>query len=150
MFGEPSDVDAECNARLFIGDNYGDGTATMRCQLPHGHDGVHREEFQRRGGAVVITWVADERQRCDHGCGRWEHEHEHGGSERTSCPKYAYDHEYSDCAHCHPGKEPKTCAACGKTYYYERGHVRHCAARDPLAEDAFNHATDDDLAEEPT
>lgn len=32
MYGEPEDVDGECNARLYIGDNYGDNHATMRCQ----------------------------------------------------------------------------------------------------------------------
>lgn len=124
MFGEPGDEDGECNARLFIGDNYGDGTATMRCQLAPGHDGVHREEFEREGGMVTITWVRDERQKCDHGCGKWEHEH--GGSERSSCPKYAYEHEYSDCTYCHPGEDPKTCEKCGKTCYWLEGHKRSC------------------------
>lgn len=126
MFGEPSDTVGECNARLFIGDNYGDGTATMRCQLPIGHDGIHREQFERKGGPVTITWTADEREKCDHGCGQWRHDHDRD-NESAVCPKDAADHEFSDCAYCHPGREPKTCAACGKTYYYERGHLRHCA-----------------------
>lgn len=75
MYGEPDDAEGECNARLFIGDNYGDNTATMRCQLVPGHEGVHKEEFERKGGKVTITWVADERERCDHGCGQWDHAH---------------------------------------------------------------------------
>lgn len=123
MWGEPEDGDNECNARLFIGDNYGDGTATMRCQLPPGHEGLHREEFARDGGPVVVTWTADERKRCNHGCGQWEHAHK---DETISCPRDADDHEYSDCAYCHPGETATTCAACGKLHYYEEGHKRHC------------------------
>ena len=124
MFGEPEDTEDECNARLFIADNYGDGTATMRCQLPLGHVGLHQEQFDRKGGPVTITWTADERRRCDHGCGRWDHEHRGGLDE--GCPRYADAHEFSDCAHCHPGEEAKTCAACGTPHYYEEGHRRHC------------------------
>lgn len=126
MFGEPQDEEDACNARLFIGDNYGDGTATMRCQLPLKHDGLHREQFERKGGAVTITWVADERKKCDHGCNQWEHAHD---SETIACPKDADDHEFSDCAYCHPNKEGTTCAACAKTYYYEDGHKRYCTGQ---------------------
>jgi len=46
MFGEPEDLESACNARLFSADNYGDGSATIRCQLSPGHDGVHREQFE--------------------------------------------------------------------------------------------------------
>lgn len=61
MFGEPSDVDGECNAHLYIADNYGDNHATMRCQLESGHEGPHKEEFDRDGKPVVVTWHNDER-----------------------------------------------------------------------------------------
>lgn len=66
MYGEPKDVEGECNAHLYIGDNYGDGHATMRCQLPDGHDGPHRERYSHRGldgepGPVEITWEKDDR-----------------------------------------------------------------------------------------
>lgn len=123
MFGEPSDVDGECNARLFLGDNYGDGTTTMRCQLPPDHTDLHREQFEREGGMVTITWVTDERERCDHGCGQWRHDHH---DENVVCPRDTADHEFSDCAYCHPGIESKRCLACGKMYYYEEGHRRQC------------------------
>ena len=58
------DADGECNARLYIGDDYGDNHATMRCQLPEGHDGPHQEQFKREGGKqqVTITWTLDERE----------------------------------------------------------------------------------------
>lgn len=125
MFGEPSDVSGECNALLFIADNYGDNEATIRCQLPLGHDDVHREQFERRGGMVTITWASDERKKCDHGCGQWTHAHR----ESIVCPQDAADHEFSDCAYCHPGKSPLTCGHCGKTHYYEEGHLRHCAKK---------------------
>jgi hypothetical protein len=123
MWGEPLDDPSQCNARLFIGDNYGDGTATMRCQLAPGHDSVHREEFTRPGGTVTITWSADEREKCDHGCGQWRHDHR---DKDIQCPADAADHEFSDCAHCHPGVPALTCASCSKTYYYEEGHKRCC------------------------
>lgn len=61
MFGEPEDVEGECNARLYIGDNYGDNHATVRCSLEPGHDGTHKEEFLRQDKPVTITWWLDER-----------------------------------------------------------------------------------------
>ena len=61
MWGEPEDVDGECNAHLYIGDNFGDNHATMRCQLELGHDGPHKEEFKRGGKPVVVTWYIDEK-----------------------------------------------------------------------------------------
>lgn len=60
MFGPPIDVDGECNARLEIGDDYGDNVCTMRCSLAAGHEGPHTEQFDR-SGPVVITWVSDAR-----------------------------------------------------------------------------------------
>jgi len=60
MYGEPEDVKGECNARLYIADDFGDNHATMRCQLPEGHDGLHKEEFNH-DSPVVITWQRDER-----------------------------------------------------------------------------------------
>jgi len=62
MFGEPEDVEGECNARLYIADNFGDNHATMRCQLSKGHDGSHQEVFHRDGGEVRVTWEGDERE----------------------------------------------------------------------------------------
>jgi len=61
MFGPPKDIDGECNARLRIADDYGDNCATMRCQLEPGHDGLHREIFQRPDGPVTVTWHGDAR-----------------------------------------------------------------------------------------
>ena len=62
MFGPPKDVEGECNARLHIGDDYGDNCATMRCGLSPGHEGLHREEHGETGNPVVVTWVKDERE----------------------------------------------------------------------------------------
>jgi hypothetical protein len=127
MFGEPEDVESACNARLFIADNYGDSSSTIRCQLTLSHDGLHREQFEREGGTVTITWVADERKRCDHGCGQWDHAHTHRYDDNAiPCPRDAEDHEFSDCAFCLPDHPPQTCEHCGKTHYYEVGHKRHC------------------------
>ena len=123
MFGEPDDVEGECNACLFIADNYGDNSATIRCQLPLNHEGQHREDFKRHGGPVTITWTVDERTRCDHGCGQWRHNH---GREDITCPKDADDHEFSECAFCHPNKKAQICGLCQTTHYYEEGHKRIC------------------------
>ncbi|KKL17240.1 hypothetical protein LCGC14_2487520 [marine sediment metagenome] len=60
MFGPPSDVDGECNARLHIADDYGDNEATMRCHLEPNHDGLHEEKFGSR--KVIVQWEEDERE----------------------------------------------------------------------------------------
>jgi hypothetical protein len=125
MFGKPQDQEGKCNVRLFIADDYGDGSATICCQLAPDHEGLHKEQFERAGGMVTITWVSDERRRCDHGCGQWQHAHD----DSVACPRDADDHEYSDCAYCHPDAEGRTCVACRKTYYYEEGHLRHCVSQ---------------------
>ena len=52
MYGEPEDVNGECNKRLHIGDNFGDNHATMRCQLAPGHAGLHQERYD----GVTVTW----------------------------------------------------------------------------------------------
>jgi hypothetical protein len=139
MFGEPKDTENECNARLFIADNYGDGTATMRCQLVPGHDGPHKEEFSRdkdsdEANTVVITWTRDERQMCDHGCGHWDHEH-HGSSSDFECLKVSYDHDTAACTYCCPGMPALTCAACGKTIYDEYMHGKYDCPKRPDAEE---------------
>ncbi len=61
-FGEPEDIDGECNAHLYIADNFGDNHATMRCQLETGHEGPHEEVFGRNGSPVLIRWHVDETQ----------------------------------------------------------------------------------------
>ena len=55
MFGPPSDVPGKCNARLYIGDDYGDNSSTMRCQLPPDHEGKHYETW--RDGECEIRWT---------------------------------------------------------------------------------------------
>lgn len=64
MLGEPEDVEGECNARLYIGDNYGDNHATMRCGLTPGHKGPHKETYLQPGndGTVIVTWDVDEKE----------------------------------------------------------------------------------------
>lgn len=63
MYGPPKDISGKCNAHLYLGDDYGDNTCTIRCLLPAEHEGVHREEFERNGKPVIITWWIDERER---------------------------------------------------------------------------------------
>ena len=52
----------ECGAELRLSDDHGDNDCTMRCQGLPGHEGSHREEFQRGGRPVVVTWWIDERR----------------------------------------------------------------------------------------
>lgn len=52
-----------CNAELHIADDYGDNHATMKCQLAPGHEGPHKEEFERDGTPVLIYWECDEREK---------------------------------------------------------------------------------------
>jgi hypothetical protein len=62
MCGEPEDVAGQCNARLFIGDNFMDNHATMRCQLAPEHQGLHEERYGDPGDQVVVTWERDQRE----------------------------------------------------------------------------------------
>jgi hypothetical protein len=124
MWAEPTDVEGECNARMSIADDYGDNSATIRCQLAAGHEGLHQEQYTRKGGTVTITWTFDERRRCDHGCGQWEHAHH---EQAAICPKDSEDHDYASCALCHPGESPKTCSTCGQQHFLsERSHQYRC------------------------
>lgn len=59
MYGMPKDVEGQCNAHLYIGDDFGDNKATMRCELIKGHSGNHKEVF--RDGKAVIEWEINER-----------------------------------------------------------------------------------------
>lgn len=62
-FGEPKPVEGKCNARLYIGDNYGDNHTTMMCQLEPLHDGDHQESYQSSGsGRVTTTWELEDPQ----------------------------------------------------------------------------------------
>ena len=47
---------SRCNRVLSIGDDHGDNEATMRCQLPMGHDGPHQEIYEgyRQGKVTVL------------------------------------------------------------------------------------------------
>lgn len=67
MFGPPKDKEGDCNARLFLGDDYGDNHTTIKCMLPEGHEGKHKEWFTRsyNKNDVVIEWTKDERKLCE-------------------------------------------------------------------------------------
>jgi hypothetical protein len=46
-----------CLATLFIADDLGENFATMGCQLPKGHPGPCREEYDTFGIHVCVTWT---------------------------------------------------------------------------------------------
>lgn len=55
MFGGPQpDRPGKCNAVLSIGDDYGDNSATMKCQLDPGHEGRHEEVWN--DGDCRVEW----------------------------------------------------------------------------------------------
>lgn len=56
---------AQCLARLYLADDYGDNSGTYKCQLEEGHEGPYQEVFNRKGlsgriGKVVISWDENE------------------------------------------------------------------------------------------
>jgi len=61
MVGPPEDVEGRCNARLRLGDDYGDNVATFLCQLLPGHEGLHEERFEHYedNNPVCVTWMED-------------------------------------------------------------------------------------------
>ena len=61
MFGRPKDIEGECNAHLYLGDDWGDNVCTIRCQLPKGHRGLHKERGRLLENPFTITWYKDER-----------------------------------------------------------------------------------------
>jgi hypothetical protein len=63
MFGPPEDIEGKCNARLHIGDDFGDNTSTHLCALDPGHEGPHREEWGCKDQKVCLTWTFDEGDR---------------------------------------------------------------------------------------
>lgn len=139
MHGTPSDVADECNAHLYLADDHGDNTCTIRCQLPLGHEGLHREVC--RGDTVTITWKIDQRVKCDHGCGRWAYQHDDGRGEPTDCPKDAEDHNMSTCALCNPHDELRPCSnGCGTMVYSSF----HWGCPVDMAEFAARGGSDDD------
>ena len=69
MYGPPEVVPGNCNAELHIGDDFGDNRCTMRCKLPAGHEGLHKEEYMRSamsqpghtpGAKVIVTWEGND------------------------------------------------------------------------------------------
>lgn len=141
MYGKSEDVPGECNAHLYIADDYGDNSGTMRCQLPEGHELPHREEFARDDKPVVITWYPDERRRCDHACGQWRHNHDDDNVD--ACPKNAEGHDFSTCAFCNPGVAARPCVLCQTPIYTSAHHL--CPKR---VLDAGSPPTDDEVDSE--
>jgi len=45
-----------CGAALSIGDDYGDNSCTFHCQLPIGHEGMHKEEFGVEQHKCIMQW----------------------------------------------------------------------------------------------
>lgn len=56
MFGPPEDEPGKCNARLILGDDYGDNDCTFICRLEPDHEGLHMEKSKR----FKITWTGDD------------------------------------------------------------------------------------------
>lgn len=110
MFGPPEDVPGDCNARLYIGDDYGDNRATMRCAEPAGHEPPHCEVFGGGQQHAVVTWTEDERAVCGDCAQRVEDKNRCDACERELCDACFGRPLYSClvclglyCARCEPG-----------------------------------------------
>jgi hypothetical protein len=58
MFGPQPDRPGKCNAVVHIADDYGDNSATMKCQLEPGHAGPHVEKWESHDGYdCELRWV---------------------------------------------------------------------------------------------
>ena len=50
----------KCESKMKIPDDFGDNYVTMKCQLEHGHEGLHREEYQNAiYGQIMVTWEGE-------------------------------------------------------------------------------------------
>ena len=62
------DVEGECNARIYILEDYGgdESAAGVRCSLPAGHEGLHKESSydKYKAGNIIVQWENDSRERC--------------------------------------------------------------------------------------
>lgn len=135
--GPPEDVAGQCNARLIIGDDYGDNSSTFRCQLEPGHEGMHEESFvrSRTGGKVSIHWEEDETAICPRCHRRAEKVDMEGGVCCFTCPRCRQDHplHHRDlgsntiCGGCAMEVE-FLCLRCGKRA--EMGHAAVSRQRD--------------------
>ena len=56
---ELRDVPGECNARVYLRDEFEDERIEIRCRLPAGHEGEHRVECHTVGNALIV-WDTDE------------------------------------------------------------------------------------------
>lgn len=48
----------KCKSKIVFGDDFGDNEATFRCQLAHGHNGLHEESGSLYGDSqnFKVTW----------------------------------------------------------------------------------------------
>lgn len=62
-----ADVPGECDARLYLSDDYDDNCCTLRCRRLLNHNGLHRWRMHRYykdkgvNGKVIVSWEIDER-----------------------------------------------------------------------------------------
>jgi hypothetical protein len=56
----PKDITGQCNAHLYLSDDFSDSHITIRCNLKERHKGKHQNCF----GRGTVTWEKDERYVC--------------------------------------------------------------------------------------
>ncbi len=68
MSDSTKDIESECNARLYLADDYGDNPCTFRCRLSPGHLGEHTVIFATKNDSIpyraMISWHEDESSKC--------------------------------------------------------------------------------------
>lgn len=96
-----------CNALLEIGDDYGDNSSGMHCQLEKGHEGLHQEKYVALGdNHVTITWENDERIKDFWYCQKCLEKSRDSGNYRSYLRK-CDPCDFVYCVLC--GKVPKDC-----------------------------------------
>ena len=121
-------ADRGCGAKLFLGDDLGDGDATFRCLLPAGHACLHEERFERENvsheyrpdlgrhaGRVCTTWEFDERFPCPYHGLRETHDCRVCATERS---EWVEEHACEECYGLATKPDGETpCPVCDGTGY---------------------------------
>jgi hypothetical protein len=94
------DIEGQCNARLILGDDFGDNHCTFRCQLEPDHSGQHQEKHNQGDDEdpnwVVVQWDNDHTIVCEkHGrVAKFDGQCEQCYNENHPEPKVPYIDDY--------------------------------------------------------
>lgn len=116
MFDQTTNIPTKCGACLYLGDDFGDNTATLRCTEPIEHHPPHRKLYVRRDGSqrIEVTWTEDEREQC------------------AECKMKVDSTAYCDgckndlCIPCLDKRQPSNCTTCYGTFCEKCRPLHEC------------------------